>query len=567
MSFKIDAIRLREKPLKGKGIKYSLLLSLFSAFFPLSPVIAAKQTILNNQPVKTSIAVDSLAKFANSGTLTPELFFYLNQNQINSEQQSELRNALSQRHQLSTAQITRFFNTDLGEEVLDFLGQYLKVEGGVQGKNALLAAILKASFQPQGLSLIDILTNLPTRVDLNPAKLFEFIHSSNLVFQSTLLSPELIGELAAKEAALDHSTDFSQMEDLRQDGTNHVQEEKWTLNDQSRARSFYVLVYKPQQLSSQKTPVIVISHGLAARPEDSEKRARYLASYGYVVAVPQHPGSDYAHTQRVLKGDSNEFVPINEFIDRPRDVTFLIDELERRNNLDFAGKLDLENIGVIGHSFGGYTALALAGAEIDFKYLQKDCDHKYTYLDLARLVQCRALKLPRNLENFKDSRVKAIVLRNPINRSLFGPMGLSKVKIPVVYFSGSYDPLASPIYEQIYPFIWLQTPNKYLALEEGQAHSDSVGLDGGLTQTLGLLNDVIFPKPETLAVYKNTTILAFFEVYLNQNLSYRPYLTSSYASYLSSQEPFKFYWISSTSAAALENEVRAFEKLEGSPEL
>lgn len=45
----------------------------------------------------------------------------------------------------------------------------------------------------------------------------------------------------------------------------------------------------------------------------------------------------------------------------------MIDELERRNPSQFEGRLDLQNVGVPGHSFGGYGALAVAGAVIDFQ--------------------------------------------------------------------------------------------------------------------------------------------------------------------------------------------------------
>lgn len=50
-------------------------------------------------------------------------------------------------------------------------------------------------------------------------------------------------------------------------------------------------------------------------------------------------------------------------IERPRDVSFAIDQLEKANapGGELAGKLDLKRIGVAGHSFGAYTAMAIAG--------------------------------------------------------------------------------------------------------------------------------------------------------------------------------------------------------------
>ncbi len=54
-------------------------------------------------------------------------------------------------------------------------------------------------------------------------------------------------------------------------------------------------------------------------------------------------------------------------VDRPLDVTFLIDSIENGDiEIEgFDGTLDPGRLGVAGHSFGGYTAIALAGATVD----------------------------------------------------------------------------------------------------------------------------------------------------------------------------------------------------------
>ncbi|MCP4641699.1 MAG: hypothetical protein GY851_14750, partial [bacterium] len=65
------------------------------------------------------------------------------------------------------------------------------------------------------------------------------------------------------------------------------------------------------------------------------------------------------------------FVPYNgdrdqAAIDRPKDVSFLIDCMDRLNkggDSRFLGKFDLEHIGVAGHSFGGFTAGAVADTD------------------------------------------------------------------------------------------------------------------------------------------------------------------------------------------------------------
>lgn len=149
-------------------------------------------------------------------------------------------------------------------------------------------------------------------------------------------------------------------------------------------------VYIPQTFRDDKTPVIIFSHGLASRPEDYAQAIEHLASYGFLVAAPQHPGSDIKYLQGMLAGYYRNIFDGNEFINRPKDISFVIDELARRNASQFQGKLNLTNVGVAGHSFGGYTAIAIAGASIDFDNLAKDCNRSYSGINISILLECRA---------------------------------------------------------------------------------------------------------------------------------------------------------------------------------
>ena len=144
-----------------------------------------------------------------------------------------------------------------------------------------------------------------------------------------------------------------------------MQQRRLVLTDESRQRQFYVDLYQPQQWRAGETPVVAHSHGLASNPESRRRQAAHMASYSYVVALPQHLGSDTIQVENFQAGLSREIFLNTEFIDRPQDISYVIDELERRNQAEFGGRLDLENVGVAGHSFGGYTALAVAGAQID----------------------------------------------------------------------------------------------------------------------------------------------------------------------------------------------------------
>ena len=138
--------------------------------------------------------------------------------------------------------------------------------------------------------------------------------------------------------------------------------------------------------------MLIFSHGLGASPEQFSRynRARHLASYGFVVVLPQHPGSDSIQMDNFRQGLASEpFLP-SEFVDRPRDISYVLDELERRNQSEFDGRLNLSAVGIGGHSLGGYTALAVAGATLDFDHLERECNLPFAGLNLSLLLQCQA---------------------------------------------------------------------------------------------------------------------------------------------------------------------------------
>ena len=95
------------------------------------------------------------------------------------------------------------------------------------------------------------------------------------------------------------------------------------MSDRTRDRTFPVDLYLP--LDQRLHPVIVISHGLGADRTTLAYLAQHLASYGFVVALPEHPGSDWKEFQAFLEGQSDQLVPTREFLDRPLDVSYLLD--------------------------------------------------------------------------------------------------------------------------------------------------------------------------------------------------------------------------------------------------
>jgi predicted dienelactone hydrolase len=539
-----------------------LALAVLSAVLTTLPVKAAEQIYLTYGPLKLSLSVDSLETFAKTGKIDQNLGRYINR--ATPEQQAKFREALVEKPDIDPLLVSRFFNSELGEDMLGRFGNVINIQGGGNGKYALRGALIQAALDPQdGLSLLNVLKKFPTNIQFSGENLLDLSKAIDKVIKATAFYSETMAKLSTEEAAKNNQVNFAQLPDLRQAGKFGAEKETIFLTDSTRNRKFYVLIYKPTSWREGKTPVMVISHGLASQPEDFGGLAEHLASYGYVVALPQHPGSDKLQAEALLDGFSREVFDSNEFVNRPKDISYTIDELERRNQSEFGGRLDLNNVGIGGHSFGGYTALAIAGAEIDLEYLKQECDRRFSGLNTSLLVQCRALQLPIDGQSFQDTRVTSAIAINPVNSSIFGQKGLDNIQIPVLLGSGNYDPATPAVFEQLFSFVWLDTPEKYLMLVEGQAHVDFSKLDAGLNDVVQSIPKLTLPSPDLLHNYRDALILGFAEYYVAKNEQYRPYLSSSYAAYLSQDQKFKVFLVDQTATKGLEQAIEDFRKKEG----
>jgi len=538
---------------------FGLLLSgLVSMVLLTSPVKAAETIYLIYDPLRTSVSIDSLEVFAKSGQINQDIAPYLRG--IGEQQRAVLRRTLQQSPGIDPVLLSRFFKTEIGEEILTRLGNIFRVEGGRNGKYALRGALVQAAFEPEGLTALNFLQKLPTNMEVDVRKVLALSNAIGFTIEATEHFTEVIAQLSQEEASRETPVDFNTLADLTEPGPYTFLYQRLNLKDSRRQRSFYVDIYRPQPWRTGKTPVVIFSHGLGSRPEDFRKLATYWASYGYFVALPQHQGSDFQQINDLMGGFSRKVFEPDEFVNRPLDISFLLDELEDLNKGEFAEKLNLEAVAVAGHSLGGYTALSVAGASIDLKNLAQYCNTQTLdgYLNLSLLLQCRALRIPLEKYNFRDERVKVVIAFNPVNSSIFGSMGLGKIEIPVLVKAGSYDPATPAIFEQIRSFPWFKTTDSYLLLVEGQAHLDFSVVDAGITNLFESIAGLNLPPPDLVDRYENATSLAFLEVHLLKNKDYRPYLQASYLAYLSQEQSFKSYLISSFSSRKLERSLRKF---------
>ncbi|HTT13346.1 MAG TPA: dienelactone hydrolase family protein [Burkholderiaceae bacterium] len=136
------------------------------------------------------------------------------------------------------------------------------------------------------------------------------------------------------------------------------------LIDATRGRKVPIKVHVPA--TGGPFPVVVVSHGAGGHWDANFAQARHLASHGYVVLAVEHVGSNTEVMKRSFRFVANlEAMTRNaaEVLGRPKDIGFAIDRAEEWNRTHevLRGRLDVKKVGVLGHSFGAYTTLVVAG--------------------------------------------------------------------------------------------------------------------------------------------------------------------------------------------------------------
>lgn len=508
-----------------------------------SPVQGAERIYVPFGPVEFSLPIASLERFAKEGKIDRALGAYTDY--LTPEQLQQLRQILITRVDVTPVAIAQFLYSAQGEQILQQLGQVIETKARQDGFYAIRAALIQAAAHPEGLTLLNVLREFPTYgIRINSQRGFQIFDELTNLIQQTEMAIAAVEREANAEAAAETQFSFAGQpgagfaleQNLQQQGPIRFSKQTLTLTDLRRVRTFPVDLYLPQ-LDERPAPVVVISHGLGSDRQTFGYLAAHLASYGFAVAVPEHPGSNAGQIQALLNGLANEVTPPQELLDRPLDVKFLLDELGR----SFKEQLNLQQVGVLGQSFGGYTALALAGAGINFEQLQQDCLVTQDSLNLSLLLQCLATNLPPEQYQLRDERIQAAIAINPIGSTIFGESQFQQIKIPLMLVAGSDDTVAPALAEQIQPFTWLTTSDKYLLLlREGTHFSTLEESSGGVP----VPPPAIGPDPRVAQNYMKALSLAFFETYIAGNSEYRPYLSSSYAQFLS-QDPIPLSLIQS----------------------
>lgn len=188
------------------------------------------------------------------------------------------------------------------------------------------------------------------------------------------------------------------------------------VKDEGRGREIPLRVYLPTQTAPQ--PVVLFSHGLGGSREGSAYLGKHWAARGYVAVFLQHPGSDTS----VWRGKPiaermsamRQAAGPADFLLRVKDVPAVLDQLQRWNQADrhpLAGRLDMNRVGMSGHSFGAVTTQAVSGQSA-----------------MGGLI------------SFTDPRIRAAVVMSPSCPRRGDPQqAFGAVKIPWMLMTGTKD--------------------------------------------------------------------------------------------------------------------------------
>jgi predicted dienelactone hydrolase len=518
------------QPRKNRSISWFGSLTVWAILTTISSVQAAERVEIGIGPIEFGISVKELETYAKQGRVGKELEPFLGS--IEAKDRKYIRQFLELKSDFTPLQVSQFFRSAVGENILIYVGNLVqsvrlsapKSKHNVNSAKSIRTGLIAAAADPNGLSLLTFLRKYPApTMRLNLEKGFEVANKIDKLGKETESAISGVEQLSSTLAKSEPKIELDAMVNLANPGKYPVKLQTEILKDPRRSRQFIADFYLPQGLS-QPAPVVVLSHGLASDRQHFAATAKHLASHGFVAVTVEHPGSNLQKLKSLLAGSSKEMFDVSEFIDRPKDVSYVLDDLWRR----MPGMANVQQVGVIGHSFGGYTALALAGATIDFDYLTKECSQGFNTTNASLLLQCEALKLPRQAYNFRDERIKFALAINPIESSIFGPKGIAKIQIPVAIAASSEDVVASAVLEQIKPFSWIVSPERYLFVVRGVGHVTDVR--SFIRAFMPSLVSVVPDKNiEPLKEYSRIFVLALVQTHVANRSAYRPYLQSGYA--------------------------------------
>jgi len=196
--------------------------------------------------------------------------------------------------------------------------------------------------------------------------------------------------------------------------------------------------------------LILVSHGTGGTELNHHNLGTRLARDGYLVAAVRHAGDNWQDRSLLASG--------RYFSERPLQLSRVLDALMA--SAEWGPRIPTERIGAVGHSAGGYSVLALAGAQAESRRSAQHCrivQDDPGYCSLARGPGTREAPTMRaesaagsrapeaRQVSVPDRRIRAVVALAPM-AVVFTPESLAAITVPVRVIMAEQDVVLSGKY-------------------------------------------------------------------------------------------------------------------------
>ncbi|PKF54049.1 hypothetical protein CW748_17325 [Alteromonadales bacterium alter-6D02] len=190
-------------------------------------------------------------------------------------------------------------------------------------------------------------------------------------------------------------------------------------------------------LSNSQNPqrIAIISHGAFGSPRSMNWLGYSLASQGWLVAGVAHYGESWVYGQETIDPST-----VMRFWHRPQDISFAIDSLTKHQLFNIP--LVTNKLLMIGHSSGGFTALATVGAKLDATKSQAYCSSKKALKDKGCLYSSKKQHQPISKEminkighlqdQMQDERIVAAIALDPALGHATSKQSLQSINVPTL---------------------------------------------------------------------------------------------------------------------------------------